>query len=165
MIDIHKDIKSLYAALKRVERQAEDLRWADKRPWFRKTHIWIERGLIVLDFHDLNTKLMKEAFKESVRIAKDFETGAICYISGVGKHSEGGFSKNKEILMKMLDKEVSKKKDWEWQPHGMGRMVLIIDKEKAPPSATGKLSPTMKFAIGAFAVLVIFSILHNMWPK
>ena len=165
MSSLESDISALYGALKRIEREAEKLRWADKRPWKRKTHVWVESEIIVVDFHDLNTKLMKEAFEASVRVAKSFQSGAISFISGIGKHSAGNYSKNREILIKKLDKLVQNKSSWQWHSHGMGRFVLITDLEKAPPTATGKLSSTMKMAIIGFVVLLIISVLHSMWPK
>jgi len=165
MSDYPKDLKTVYKILKSVEERAKALPWARKRPWKRGTHVWYEYDLLVVDLHDLNTKLAKDTLSRFVDAAEDFDTGAICFVTGIGKHSAGGFSKNREMVIKSLQKLARKKENWSIYSQGNGRIVLVFNKEAAPKSATGKLDPTLKAGIAIFIFLLLMSSLQHCWPK
>jgi len=165
MSDYPNDIQVMFSKLKSIEERAKSLRWSDKRPWKRKTHIWYEHDLLILDLHDLNSKLAKESVKRCVQSVKNFETGALCFITGIGKHSAGGFSKNSEMILKLLNKLSKKQEEWEIHSHGMGRLVLVFNKEKAPKRAKGRIDPTIKAGIVIFLIIMIMSSLNSYLPQ
>jgi hypothetical protein len=165
MSDISADLKHIYSILKRVEEKSKTLRWAKDRPWKRSTHIWYEGALLVIDLHDLNTKLAKESIEHCLDTIKKFETGALCFVTGIGKNSAGNLAKNREMVCKLLSKRAKKNEEWEVHSHGMGRTVLIFNKEKAPSSATGRISTELKVGMVLFLFLLVLSSLHNCWPQ
>lgn len=165
MSELSSDVQNLYSILKRVEESAKILRWAKERPWKRSTHIWYEGELLVIDLHDLNSKLAKESVESCLNSVKKLETGALCFVTGIGKNTPGNFAKNREMVYKILQKRLQKEQSWEIHSPGMGRLILVFNKDTAPKSATGQLSMELKVGIVFFAILLILSLLHSCWPQ
>ncbi|MAA79605.1 MAG: hypothetical protein CL916_10130 [Deltaproteobacteria bacterium] len=165
MNEVSPDVVHLFSILKQVEERSKILKWAKTRPWRRSTHIWYESELLVVDLHDLNTKLAKESIHQCLDTLDEFETGALCFVTGMGKNSPGNVAKNRKMVMNLLRKKARKKESWSIHSPGMGRITLVFNPDKAPRSATGQLAPELKFAIGLFAFMLVFSMLHSCWPQ
>ena len=165
MSELSADVQNLYSILKRIEERAKVLRWAKDRPWKRSTHIWYEGELLVVDLHDLNSKLAKESVESCLDAAKKFQTGALCFVTGIGKNSPGNFAKNREMVYKILQKRLQKNTEWEIHSPGMGRLILVFNKENAPKAATGQLSTELKAGMVLFGFLLVLSMLHSCWPQ
>ena len=98
MTDVPADLNHVFSILKRVEEKAKTLRWSKTRPWKRSTHVWYESELLVVDLHDLNTKLAKETIHQCLDTLDKFETGALCFVTGMGKNSPRNFAKNRKMV-------------------------------------------------------------------
>ena len=165
MNEASPDIHHLFSILQNVEEKSKILKWAKTRPWRRSTHLWYESELLVIDLHDLNTKLAKETVLKCLDTLDQFETGALCFVTGMGKNSPGNFAKNRKMVLNLLTKKSRKNESWDIHSPGMGRITLVFNQERAPRSATGQLAPGLKFGIGLFAFMLIFSMLHSCWPQ
>ena len=163
MLKTHPDIEKMIRVLGKIESQAAQLRWAKNRPWTMKTHIWFENSLPMVDLHDLNTKLSKQCIKKILPLGTDFQSGAVCFITGIGKNSNLKPA-TRNMALNLLQKEAQKNK-WDVQLQGMGRIVVVFDEEKAPAAAKGKLSKTFWIATIGFVLLLLGSLLHSCWPK
>ena len=165
MNEASPDVLHLFSILKRVEEKSKVLRWAKERPWRRKTHIWYESELLVVDLHDLNTKLAKETVHHCLDTLPQFETGALCFVTGMGKNSTGNVAKNKKVVKNILQKRARKNESWAIHSPGMGRVVLVFEPERAPRAATGQISWELKLGMIIFALMLVFSMLHSCWPQ
>ena len=165
MNEVSPDVIHLFSILEQIEERSKVLKWSKTRPWRRSTHIWYESELLVVDLHDLNTKLAKETVHQCLNTLNAFETGALCFVTGMGKNSPGNFAKNRKMVMNLLRKKARNEESWSIHSPGMGRITLVFNQERAPRSATGKLAPELKFGIGFFGFLLLFSILHSCWPQ
>ena len=165
MNEASPDFLHLCSILKNVEERSKILKWSKSRPWRRNTHIWYESELLVIDLHDLNAKLAKETIYQCLDTLDTFETGALCFITGMGKNSPGNFAKNRKMVLELLQKKAQKNESWSIHSPGMGRIVLVFNPEKAPRSATGQLAPELKLAIGLFVFMLVFSMFHSCWPQ
>lgn len=165
MNEASPDVLHLFSILKHVEDRSKLLKWSKTRPWSRGTHIWYESELLVIDLHDLNAKLAKETIHRCLDTLDTFETGALCFVTGMGKNSPGNFAKNRKMVMGLLQKKARKEESWSIHSQGMGRVTLVFDAQRAPRSATGQLSPELKLGIGLFGFMLLFSALHSCWPQ
>jgi len=117
----------------------------------------------MVDLHDLNTKIARNCVKSILEQHESIETGAVCFITGVGKNSNKQPAM-RSMVLKLLHKQ-AKKKGWEVQLQGMGRIIIIFDATKAPASATGQLPKVFWVAAAVFILLLLGSLLHSCWPK
>ena len=69
------------------------------------------------------------------------------------------------MVMNLLRKKAQKNESWSIHSPGMGRITLIFNPEKAPRVATGQLDPSLKFGIGLFGFMLLFSMFHSCWPQ
>lgn len=165
MNEASADVIHLFSILQRIEEKSNVLRWAKNRPWRRKTHIWYESELLVIDLHDLNTKLAKESVQQCLDTLDQFETGALCFVTGAGKNSPGNVAKIRKTVMNILQKKARKNESWAIHSPGMGRVVLVFQPEKAPRAATGQISMELKVGMVLFAIMLLLSMLHSCWPQ
>ena len=163
MLQTHPDIEVICSVLPKIESEASRLRWAKNRPWTLKTHVWFENSLPMVDLHDLNAKLAKKSLQSILQAHSKIETGAICFITGVGKNSNIKPAM-RNMVLNLLHK-AAQKNDWDVQLQGMGRVIIVFDPEKAPAAATGKLPKVFWFAVVGFILLLLGSMFHSCWPK
>ncbi len=146
---MNPDLEFLSLKLGHIEKRARQLPWAEKRPWKTASHIWLEHALPTIDFHDLGQSLAKEVLDTVVLAAEQLESGAVMLITGSGKHSLGNHAVIKTLVHEHL-RQATQENDWEFSPRGPGRFVLIFDRERAPPIATGRLG------IGFWVIALLF---------
>jgi hypothetical protein len=157
-MDQKDDLALLRNLLAEISIDAKRLPWAATQPWKESTHIWMEKGLPVVDLHDLNAKLAKRVVRKTLRKAGDLEAGALCIITGIGRNSIGEATL-RNISIDIIGKAASEN-GWGFHPMGPGRLVLVVDEERAPPSATGRLSKTFMFWVYVF-ILLLFGFLFR----
>ena len=139
-----------------VEERAQTLRWAEERPWRCQSHVWLEDGLPVVDLHDLDMKTARAAVRSTLKVAPDLRCGAICYVTGRGRHSVGP-----PALRGMVASEMRKacaKEDWSHRPGHAGRWMLIVDPSRSPRVATGGLGPAFWTMLILFACLAFWAL-------
>ena len=155
------DIALLRGMLEEISLDARQLPWAATQPWKESSHIWMEKGLPVVDLHDLNAKLAKRVVRKCLRKASELEAGALCIITGIGRNSIGEATL-RNISIDMIGKAASEN-GWGFHPMGPGRLVLVIDPERAPPSATGRLSKTFMFWVYVFILALFGFLFRSCW--
>ena len=144
-----------------IPRDAKQLPWADKRRWTFKTHLWFESDLLVVDLHDLNVKLARKVVKKLIRKAEKWDLGCICFVTGVGNHSE-----DKATIRPMaigILQDISDEKGWRLLSGTQGRLSVILDEDRAPLEVTAKLSKTMMFGVYIFLALIIVLFLRGLF--
>jgi len=152
-VTTHPDLEGLYDDLSDVEEAAKDLKWADARPWRRTTHLWIEKGVPVIDLHDLNVRLGKAVVAQA-----DFDAvaaGAVILVTGVGRHSMGSGSALRKAVSGKLGHRAAAS-GWELRPLGSGRLLLVTDAARAPGWASGGLGWPLKLGIAAFVAAAVW---------
>ena len=143
-----------------MESVARSQRWDDERPWRASTHSWIESGLLVVDLHDLGAKGSKMLVRLAVELARDpgLEGGAICFVTGRGRHSRGkpvlGGLVGKHLLDAASDEEV-----WSVHPLGAGRVALVTDPDKAPARARNQLGVGFWLMVAGFVAAALWACL------
>ena len=150
-----QDLVLIRDQLWEVESKAKRLSWAKDRPWKPSTHVWIEEDLTIIDLHDLSVKLALSVVRTTCRFSKKLQSSAICFVTGAGNKSVTG-AKIRPAVITELEHKCSDK-DWEFFPHGLGRIVLIFDRENAPKSLSGKTPFVVKF--GGLAFLIFLFVL------
>ncbi len=141
------DLKRLSAALAKLERSSRDLAWAEERPWRRKSHLWLEGDLVVVDLHDLDVKHAKRLV-DQVPFDK-LQSGAICFITGRGRHSVSGKSAIRNAISGILG-GIARRRGWRLSPAGPGRLHLVLDEARAPAAASGQLGPLFWIGVLGF---------------
>jgi len=112
--------------------------------------VWADDGLPVVDLHDLGAKLAQKAVHRSAAVSSDLQAGAVCFVTGRGRRSIGP-----GVVRKVAEKELRAycaKRGCYYRPAGPGRLVLVVDPNRAPVSATGRLG------IGFWLVVVLFLV-------
>ena len=155
------DVSRIQEQLIRVERDAKKLPWAAERPWTRQTHVWWENDMPIVDLHDLGVSLGRKSVRQVGRIAGKLESGAVCFVTGVGKNSMGP-SKMRAATQSVLGDMTDKKDGWWFRPLGPGRFVLITDEDKAPRAAKGELGPLFWGGVIFFLVLLVTMFVLNV---
>ena len=148
------DIARLRKLLEGVEERARALPWAAERRWRAETHVWREHALPVVDLHDLNAALSREAARAVAREAASLDAGAVCFVTGRGRRSTG-----KPVLSGVVRDELlaSAGEGWTLRPGRAGRVVLVVDEARAPAAATGALSPWFWVGAALFAVASVWA--------
>ncbi len=134
-----QDLQTLRAALQPLENLADELPWAHERPWRVRTHVRAEGELLVADLHDLNARAARQAVRLVAERAESLRTGAVVFVTGVGRHSIGP-----GVLGDVLRGELGRlrhERGWNYAPAGSGRYALILDPARAPASFGGGLGP------------------------
>ena len=157
---MNPDIELLSEALQHVEDRARKLPWADKRPWKTSTHIWLERDVPTLDFHDLGQSLAQEVLRVTIRSTNQMKSGAVLLITGVGSRSLGGHGVIKAMVSEELGL-VTQERQWDFSPRGPGRFVLVVDRENAPPAATGELGWGFWLLVLVFLAATVTALLAD----
>ena len=136
---VSSDLQTLREALRPLERLADELPWAEERPWRVKSHVRAEGELLVADLHDLNARAARHAVRLVAEVAESLAAGAVVFVTGVGRHSLGP-----GVLGDVLRGELGRlrrERGWSYAPAGNGRYVLIIDPARAPAGIGGGLGP------------------------
>ena len=154
------DIERISALLEDIVYEARKLPWAAERPWRTKTHIWVEAQMPTIDLHDLNVRLAKKVFRAVLKEPENIEAGAVCFVTGIGKNSLGD-SPLRNFAIDFLSKRAYEN-DWGFHPMGPGRLVLVVDPEKAPASATGALPRYFWYCVAGFIALFVFALLNKI---
>ena len=131
------DVRKLQAALAPIATRAKGLAWAKKRPWTVVSHVGWSAGAPTIDLHDLNAKLAKSTAETLIRVAPELKSGAVFLVVGRGKHSRGS-----PVLGKVVRATLKPGCDthgWSLRSPSASRIALILDRSKAPASATGAL--------------------------
>jgi hypothetical protein len=134
----HDDIARYRALLSDIALQARELRWAEERPWAVHTHVDWEGPLPVVDLHDLNARLSREALR--LLLEHPAEVGAVVLVHGRGRHTAGPTSVLRGVVHKELRRACQRTPGWSYRLLGAGRTVWISDRARAPREATGGLS-------------------------
>jgi hypothetical protein len=127
----------LISRLQPLEEKAQSLPWAKQRSWTMATHIWMESGLLTVDLHDLSVRLAMGVVTQVVSVGEQSHMGAVCFISGRGRHSMGRSSLRDAVHRQLSD--LCGRNGWQMRVPSPGRLMLIIDPSKAPSIATGGL--------------------------
>lgn len=152
------DVTTLRRKLSGIESAAKDLRWADKRPWKVKTHVFWESEVPTIDGHDLNAKLMKRTLSLVVDHADSLDTGAIRIITGRGTHSVG-----KGVLGEIVKGTLAPRaadRGWRLRPNGPGAYALIVDTKRAPSSVTGDSNLVLWLLLLTFSAAAAAAVAH-----
>ena len=144
-----------------IPREAKQLPWANQRAWDFSTHLWFEQDMLVVDLHDLNVKLARKVIKAVCRNAQKWDVGCVCFVTGVGKHSEDK-AKIRPMAIGLLQ-DISSEKGWGLLSGTQGRLSVILDEERAPQQVTAKLSKTMMFGVYLFLGLILFLFLRGLF--
>ncbi|MCB9796745.1 MAG: hypothetical protein H6741_28940 [Alphaproteobacteria bacterium] len=128
--------------------------WAKERPWRVESHVWEERGLVVCDLHDLSVRLGAEAVERASEVLGE-ALPAVCFVTGVGRHSVDGRSRLREVVLDEVDR-VAQAEGWRWRVPREGRVVLIADPSRAPRSATGELGPLFWAGVAVFVGFALY---------
>lgn len=153
MSSSNADLARLADSLGELEASARGLSWADERPWRRETHLWLEQGLPVVDLHDLDVKHARRLLQ--LVDLEGLQGGAICFITGRGRHAISGRSALREAVSGILAARAARE-GWQLRPQGSGRLVLVTDPDRAPAAASGRLGPTFWLAVAAFLALALW---------
>ena len=146
----HIDTMALRSSLAVIERQADALDWAAERPWRTTTHVWGEGELPVVDLHELDARLAREAIRVVAEVP--LQTGALDLITGRGRHSV-----TEPVLTQVARSELgslARARGWQWRPGRPGRLILITDVARAPRSATGVLGTWFYVGVLTFLALL-----------
>lgn len=144
------DLRRLRKWTATLEDEARSLAWAKERPWRRETHLWVESGLPVVDLHDLDVRLARQLAQDLD--FNELQGGAICFITGRGKHSVSGRSALREAVSGVLQAR-AQEEGWQLRPAGAGRLILVTDGAMAPAHTSGRLSPVFWLGVVAFLAL------------
>ena len=131
------DVRKLQTALAPIATRAKGLAWAQKRPWTVTSHVGWSAGAPTVDLHDLTAKLAKATAETVIQVGPDLNSGAVFLVVGRGKHSRGS-----PVLGKVVRAALKPGCDthgWSLRSPSAGRIALILDRSKAPASATGAL--------------------------
>lgn len=153
------DAQRLAGTLRRVERDAKKLMWYDERPWAASSHVWVEGPMPVVDLHDLSVKLAKRVVEKAWKL--DLQSGAVCFITGVGNNSIDGKSKLKVAVHGMLASACEKNEAWAFRADGPGRFVLITDPQRAPEEVQTSLPRGFWILVALIAAAIAFAFLWD----
>ena len=148
------DIERIRAALRTIETEADSLTWAESRPWRVETHVFAQGALPVVDLHDLNAKLARQAVRAVLEFAGELEAGAVRFVVGRGRHSMGPGGTLGKVVRKLLKRAVAER-DWRFRADA-ATLTLITDPAKAPASATGDLGLGFWLLMGGFAAAALY---------
>ncbi len=151
---VSRDLGVLRRQLEPLEAEADGLLWAEERPWRVRTHVRPEGELIQVDLHDLNARCARQAVKLVGELAGGLETGAVGFITGVGKHSIGPGVLG-DVTAGTLRK-LCERNGWSYHPNGSGALILVVDPARAPARATGELGPLFWLIAAVFLSAVAF---------
>ena len=150
------DVRKLRKLLADLDHAAKSQRWDAQRPWRTSTHVFWEADVPSLDGHDLSAKLMKRALRAIAEEADGLSSGAVRVITGRGSHSVGGAVLGD--VVRGVWGPLAAEHGWQLKPHGSAAWVLIIDRKKAPRSATGDWGCGMWLLVAGFAAAALLAI-------
>lgn len=155
-----RDVERLARALQPVEHDARALPWAKERPWRAATHVWAEGALPVVDLHDLGRRQAHDAVQIAAETAADLDAGAVAVITGRGRRSIGPSvvrAEAKDVLARFCAEQGGF-----FRPAGPGRWVLVVDPDRAPAAATGRLGWGFVLLLVAFAAALAVALWHAL---
>lgn len=146
-------------ALSGVERGARQQAWDAARPWRTSSHLWWEGPVLVVDLHDLKAGLARRAVEAVLAEAEGLETPAVVFVTGRGRHSLGA-GVLPQVVGKALRAAVDAHPAWSARPSA-GRWTLVLDADRAPASASGRLGWAFWVGVAAFGALAIWACLSG----
>jgi len=108
-----------------------------------------------VDLHDLGPALAKEVVATLAELGEGLQTGAVCLITGRGRHSLG-----RAVLPQVVGEalqQVAQTHGWRLRQGAAGRIILITNELTAPRAAKGGLGPGFWLGVAAFAGLAIWA--------
>ena len=111
----------------------------------------------MIDLHDLNVRVARSAVHQAIQVAPDISTGAICLVTGRGRHSMGPPAL-RGMVASELRKACKAHDKWRHRPGHAGRWMLISDPARAPRIATGELGPLFWIGILLFVALAFWAL-------
>jgi hypothetical protein len=150
------DLAVLAEALAAIEPKADKLPWASERPWRTETHLWVEAGVPTIDLHDLGPALAKAVVGTLAQVGEALSAGAVCLITGRGRHSLG-----RAVLPQVVGEalgDIAHARGWRLRQGAAGRLILITNEHSAPRAARGTLGPAFWIAAAAFGALAAWAI-------
>lgn len=156
---LHADLATLARSLQRIERDARKLAWSDERPWRVESHVWSEDGFPVVDLHDLSVKLGMRCVNQVLKNPPS--TGAICFITGVGRHSVTTPQLPQAVQGKLASAQADHPQ-WMVRMGGPGRIVLVTDPEQAPHAALSSLPKGFWWLVAFIVAGVIFALWQDI---
>ena len=148
------DLERIRKLLAEIEAPASELQWARENParaWKVNHHTSLEKGVVTIDLHDLGQKLTRRILRICEQAAPDLQAGALRFVTGRGRHSATG-----PVLRNVVGEALiaqCKRNGWGMHAEGGARFILIVDPEKAPATATGKM--TWPFIAGGAGFLAL----------
>ena len=153
--DTAADLRHLSEALSHIEPKADKLPWAKERPWRTETHIWQESRVPTIDLHDLGPALAREVVAALAEEGEGIAAGAVCLITGRGRHSVG-----RAVLPQVVGDalhDIAQTHGWRVRQGAAGRIILITNELAAPRAATGALGPAFWIGVAVFAALATWA--------
>lgn len=150
-----RDLQRLARQLGHLEDKARSLEWNAQRPWRPQTHIWTEKLVPMVDLHDLSIRLALEALEGVVEVAGEMDCGAVCLVTGRGRHSVDGRSRLREAVQEEAH-SLCRERGWVCRDSQPGRLILVMDAARAPAWASGGLGLAVWIGIAAFLGLAVF---------
>jgi len=145
-----------------IEEEARELPWAEKRPWRTRSHVRVERDMVLVDLHDLNARCARRAVRRLAERAQELERGAVTLVVGVGSHSIGPGVLGDVAIQEL--RKLAPKNGWSFHPAGKGALVLVTDPDKAPPQATSGLGPLFWLIAAVFLSALVYAIPFTVVP-
>lgn len=156
------DVAVLRGRLAGVEAEAREQPWADQRPWRAETHVAWDGELPVVDLHGLKAGLARRAVRATVGAVGELEAGAVCFVTGRGRHSVGPGGVLGAVVRKELQRAGADQPTWSARPHGAARWVWIHDPERAPAAATGALGWGFVVLMVGFAIAAVVAVANQL---
>ena len=151
--EVQVDLERLRTQLAAIEEEAGELPWAHERPWRTRSHVRIERDMVLVDLHNLNARCARRAVREVTKAGHDLRCGAVTFVVGVGSHSIGPGVLG-DVAAGVSSKHAPKH-GWSYHPAGKGALVLVTDPSKAPAQASSDLGPFFWTIAGGFCAAVV----------
>lgn len=124
------DVEAVRDVLSDVQARAQELRWAEERPWRVNSHVHDEFGVVTIDLHDLNASLTKRALQAVIAQCEAFTGGGVIFITGQGRHSVGTPVLRKIVLGTLV--RLERQQGWRVRDCGAGRVLLVVHEDRIP---------------------------------
>ena len=139
-----------------VEREADRLPWADRRPWRVATHVREAGGVVVVDLHDLGAAAARSAVRAVVSAEPD--AGAVVFVHGRGRHSDGRGPVLPHVVAEEL-RRASEGTPARVRSLGPARVAWITDARRAPGHVTGEWGCGLRL----FFLALVVALLVGLW--
>jgi len=150
------DTETVQTALQSVATSAQDLPWAEERPWNVVSHVHEENGVVVIDLHDLNANLSKKVLAIITELAPDFHGGGVIFITGRGRHSVGLPVLRRIVLGTLV--RLEREQGWRQRDLGAGRVLMVVNEDRIPARYRGHMPLWIPGFFLVFAVALVWAL-------